>query len=60
MRTAQLLPNELKYRTLTCPPPLTHVRRNDAASVDFGLSEGSSLRTPVSEDPHRHERKFGN
>ena len=32
--------------------------RNISASVDGGLSRGSSVRRPGSEDPHRRLRKF--
>ena len=52
-----------------CPPLLTaffsfsgfrRMRREISASVDGGLSGGSSVRRPGSEDPHRRQRKFKN
>ena len=34
------------------------MRRKISAHVDGGLSGGSRVRGPGSEDPHRHERIF--
>ena len=34
------------------------MRRKISAHVDGGLSGGSRVRRPGSEDPHRRERKF--
>ena len=34
------------------------MRRKISALVDGGLSGGSRVRRPWSEDPHRRERKF--
>ena len=42
----------IKLENTHLPPP-KHVRRKNSASVDGGPSGGSSLRRPVSEDPHR-------
>ena len=35
-----------------------HLRRKISAHVDGGLSRGSRVRRPGSEDPHRRELKF--
>jgi hypothetical protein len=40
-----------KMTLQTCVPEIS-------AHVDRGLSGGSRVRRPGSEDPHRHERKF--
>ena len=44
----------------TSPPPSPHWHMcwKISAGVDGGLSGGSSVRRPVSKDPHRHQRKF--
>ena len=34
------------------------MRQKKSASVDVGQSGGSSVRRPVNEDPHRHQRNF--
>ena len=39
-------------------PPPRHMCWKISAGVDGGLSGGSSLSRPRSEDPHRHQRKL--
>ena len=39
-------------------PPPRHVHRKISTGVDGGLSGGSSVHRPGSEDPHRRQRKF--
>ena len=39
-------------------PPTRHVRWKKSAGVDGGLSGGSIVRRPGSEDPHRHQRNY--
>ena len=51
--------DQKNFQTILPPlPPPRHVRRKISAGVDGGLSGGSSVRRPGSEDPHRHQRKF--
>ena len=40
------------------PVVCRHVHRKISAHLDGGLSGGSSVRRPRSEDPYWHERKF--
>ena len=49
--------NHLKWREFLLPPPQT-LGPKISASVDGGLSGGSSVRRPGSEGPHRRQRKF--
>ena len=41
-----------------CPPSPSNVRQKNSVHIDRGLSGGSSVRRPGSEDPHRCERKY--
>ena len=42
------------------PLPPRHVRQQNSAGFNGGLSAGSSMRRPRSEDPHRHQRNLVN
>ena len=52
-----------KTRTYTIRSPTSHAVimsscRKTSAGVDGGMSGGSSVRRPVSEDPHQCQRNF--
>ena len=65
--------NEVKYKKIESPemarklighffkfvdPPRRHLHREISASVDEGLSGGSSVRRPGSEGSHQHQHNF--